>query len=187
MKTLQLLSLFILSVVIFSCTTADEGPQGPPGPEGPEGQPGESAYVFEYSGVDFLAPDYEVVLPYPEDFEGVTSDVALVYLLWDVTTDGDGNQLEVWRQLPQTVHTANGKINYNFDFTTIDVRLFLVPEFDPILLEPIDTDDWVVRTVIVPGNFWGSRNAIDFSDYKAVEEAFGLPEFDAKEAKKRRN
>lgn len=186
MKTQQLLSLTILSIVLFSCSNASEGPAGPPGPEGPEGQPGESAYVFEYSNVDFVSPDYEVILPYPEDFEGISSDVALVYLLWDVTTDNEGNQLEVWRQLPQTIQTSFGDINYNFDFTTVDVRVFIVPEFDPINLEPIDTDDWVVRTVIIPGSYWGGRTTIDYSDYNAVKEALGLPEFESKTIKKRR-
>lgn len=183
MKTLQAILLLFVSLTIISCSQESVGPQGP---EGPQGEPGESAYVFEQSDVDFIAPDYEVIIPFPEDFEALDSDVALVYLLWDVTTDNNGNQLEVWRQMPQTIHTDLGKIHYNFDFTKLDIRLFLIPEFDPSELLPIDTDDWVVRTVIVPGDFWGSRTSIDFSDYYAVEEAFGLPELDINTTKKRR-
>ena len=185
MKTLQSALVFILSFAVLACTQ-EVGPQGPPGPEGPQGAQGESAYVFEYDNVDFISPDYEVILPYPEDFEALSSDVALVYLLWEVTEDNNGNPLEVWRQLPQSIQTELGDINYNFDFTLVDVRLFLVPEFDPANLQPIDTDDWVVRTVIVPGSFWGSRHSIDLSDYNAVKEAFGLPEFDQHSTKKRR-
>ena len=183
MKRIQSVFVLLIAIIALSCTKEVIGPAGP---EGPQGEPGESAYVFEYANVDFVAPDYEVFLPYPDDFEGVSSDVAIVYLLWDVTTDDDGNQLEIWRQLPQTIHTELGEINYNFDFTSIDVRLFLIPEFDPVELQPIDTDDWVVRTVIIPGNFWGSITSIDYSDYYAVKEAFGLPDLVTRSTVKRR-
>ena len=186
MKTLRSAFVLLLSIAFLSCIQ-ETGPQGPPGPGGPQGAQGESAFVFEYSGVDFVSPEFEVILPYPEDCESLDSDVALVYLLREVTTDGNGNQLDVWRQLPQTIQTEIGNIYYNFDFTVVDVRLFLVPEFDPALLQPIDTDDWVVRTVIVPGNFWGSRHSVDLSDYNAVKEAFGLPELGDHKTEKRRN
>ena len=188
MKSL-LLPLAILSIIITSCTTSSVGPEGPPGqegPVGPEGAQGESAFVFEYTDVDFTTPDYEVVLPYPDDFEGIASDVLLVYLLWEVTTDSDGNNVEIWRQMPQTVYTEMGQIQYNFDFTIFDVRLFMTTEFDAELLKPIDTDDWIVRAVIVPGNFWGSRSSIDHSDYFAVKEAYGLPELTQKSLVQRR-
>ncbi|HAK45881.1 MAG TPA: hypothetical protein DCO79_08190 [Spirochaeta sp.] len=189
MKRLQLLLMAILVISISSCTTKTIGPPGPQGdvgPAGPTGAAGESAFVFEYSNVDFVGPDYDVFLNYPADFEGLESDVTLVYLLWETTTDGDGNALEVWRQVPQTIFTQNGLINYNFDFTRIDFHLFLTTEFDPVLLEPIDTDDWIVRAVIVPGDFWGGRTSVDHSDYYAVQKAYGLPDMPARSATDRR-
>ena len=189
MKTLQQLLIAILAISLAACTTETIGPPGPPGPTGPEGPTGaqgESAFVFEYSNVDFIGPDYEVFLSYPDDFTGLESDVTLVYLLWEVTTDGDGNDLEIWRQLPQTIFTANGLLNYNFDFSRIDFNIFLTTEFDPSLLEAIDTDDWIVRAVVVPGNFWGGRTSVDHSDYNAVKEAYGLPEMPTHIAAKRR-
>lgn len=182
--------LIAIATFALSCTTeviGPVGPQGPQGPQGPEGVPGENAYVFEYSDVDFLAANnFEVYLDYPADFEGLDSDVALVYLLWDVVTDGDGNPLEVWRQVPQSLLTSNGLLMYNFDFSKVDVHLFLAAEFDLNLLEPIDTDDWIVRVVVVPGQFWGGRSNVDHSDYHAVAEAYGLPEFDIHDAITRR-
>jgi hypothetical protein len=183
-RTMKNLSILfgLLIILTFSC----EEKVGPQGPEGPAGAAGENAHLFEYSNVDFAAPEYDVVLAYPDDFEGRESDVALVYLLWEVTTDNDGNNLEIWRQMPQTVYTENGQIQYNFDFTMFDTRLFLTTEFDPTLLEPIDTDDWIVRVVIVPGNFWGARTALDHSDYNAVKEAYGLPELNPHKLTKRR-
>ena len=185
MKTLQQLLWGILVISLSACTTetiGPPGPQGPEGPAGPTGAQGESAILFEYSNVDFTAPNYDVFLNYPDDFTGLESDVTLVYLLWEV----DENGLEIWRQLPQTIFTINGLLNYNFDFTTIDFHLFLSINFDASLLDPQDTDDWIVRAVIVPGNFWGGRTSVDHSDYNAVKEAYGLPEMPKHIVAKRR-
>jgi hypothetical protein len=185
MKRLQKLMLALLAISLYSCTQ-NIGPAGPEGPQGPEGAPGTNAFVFEYTNVDFTAPNYEVFLDYPPDFNGLESDVTLVYLLWDVTTDNNGNELEIWRKVPQTIFTVNGLLNYNYDFSKIDFRVFLTTDFDPALLQPIDTDDWVVRAVVVPGNFWGGRTTIDFSDYYAVKEAYGLPDLPSRTTQKRR-
>ena len=175
----------ILVISIAACTTetiGPPGPQGPEGPTGPTGAQGESAILFEYIEVYFIGPDYDVILPYPDDFEGLDSDVTLVYLWWEV----DENGLEIWRQLPQTVYTIDGFLNYNFDFSKVDVKLYLTFDFDSNLLAPVDTDDWIVRTVIIPGNFWGGRTSVDLSDYYAVKEAYGLPEMPTHTATKRR-
>ena len=167
-------SIFILAILgMASCIEESVGPQGPEGPQGPAG---ESGYVFEYENVSFTAPDYEVILPYPDNFESLSSDVALVYLLWDVV-DIDGIDTEVWRQIPQTLLTEAGLLQYNFDFTMVDVRLFMEADFDMSLLGAIDTDDWVVRVVIVPGDFWNSsRIAAEELAYEDLEEMLGLPD-----------
>ena len=126
--------------------------------------------------VSFTAPDYEVFLSYTDDFEGLESDVALVYMLWDVQTDSNGDPLEIWRQVPQTVLTPSGLLQYNFDFSMVDVHLFLDAEFNLNTLTAVDTDDWVVRVVVVPGDFWTSgRSSVDHSDYDAVIKHYGLP------------
>jgi len=171
----------ILSALLFTVFACDgpEGPVGPPGPQGPigpTGAQGESGFVFEWEQVDFVDPDYEVFLTYPDDFEGFDSDVALVYLLWDVQ-EIDGVDTEIWRPLPQTIVTDGGILQYNFDFSKLDVRLFLDAEFPLADLDPIDTDDWVVRVVVVPGSFWNGRSqAVDYSDYNQVKEVLGLPD-----------
>jgi hypothetical protein len=157
-----------------------EGPAGPTGPRGPEGPAGESGYVFEYENVDFTGPDYEVFLNYPNDFEGLASDVALVYFLWGVDNVG-GQDLEIWRQLPQTSILPEGTLVYNFDFTLQDVRLFLQADFLLDQLTAIDTDDWIVRIVIVPGSFWASNRVGDYMEYNNLKEALGLPDLPAHE------
>ena len=174
----NLLLPFSLSIFALFSSCVDEGPIGPMGPQGPQGPagndgaPGESGYVFEYEDINFTASnDYAVLLEYPNDFEGLDSDVALVYFLWAVDDSGT----EIWRQLPQTIFTEFGILQYNFDFTKFDVNLFLDADFNLDFLGAGDTDSWVARVVIVPGDFWNSGR-IDFSDYHQVKEALGLPD-----------
>ncbi len=168
--------LFVLAVVMAAC----EGPVGPIGPQGAPGVPGQDgvnieSFVFEYEDVDFIAPDYSVLLEYP-NFTALNSDVTLAYLLWDIV-DIDGEPVDVWRALPQTILTEDGMIQYSYDFTKYDTQLFLNTDFDPALLGPIDTDDWIVRLVVVPGKFFdpnGKMEHVDLSDYHAVIEAMGV-------------
>ncbi|MDN5213607.1 hypothetical protein QQ020_16160 [Fulvivirgaceae bacterium BMA12] len=171
----NILTLLILSTFAFACT--DEVPvPGPPGPEGlpgVDGKDGEEAYTFEWI-VDFEDPDYSVLLPFPDDFTMLDSDVALVYALWDTETV-DGEELEIWRQLPQNIFTDDGLLQYNFDFTVSDVSVFLDAEFPLSTLGPNFTDDWVLRVVVIPAQFENNgRLATDYSDYRAVAERFGL-------------
>ena len=176
--------IFVALLFSFTGCSEDVGPEGPPGPPGsqgpvgPTGAQGESGFVFEWEQVNFEAPNYEAILGYPDDFEGFDSDVALVYLLWDVQ-EVDGVDTEIWRALPQTVITNDGILQYNFDFSKFDVRLFLDAQFSFDNLTSTDTDNWVVRVVVVPGSFWNGRTKpVDYSDYNQVKEAFGLPELE---------
>ncbi len=175
MKTILNLWIFAMIAVLSSCIS-ETGPVGPQGPQGEQGLQGESGYVFEYEDVDFTAPEYEVFLPFPDDFESLNSDVALVYLLWDVVKVDDVDT-EVWRQVPQNIITNEGLLQYNFDFSMLDVRLFMDAEFNMDLLAANDTDDWVVRVVIVPGDFWNSaRLSSSELSYSDVKEMLGLPD-----------
>lgn len=182
MKTFTKLLFVLLLIGLFSCydeTVVVEGPPGPQGISGATGAAGESGYVFEFSDIDFVAPEYEVFLPFPNDFEVLTSDVVLVYLLWDVQ-DVDGIATEVWRPLPQTVFTFDGTLQYNFDFTLLDTRLFLDANYPLDWLEARDTDQWIARVVVAPGNFWGSGRLANVPSYEEVKGTLGLPELDTK-------
>lgn len=185
-----IIALTIVTVAVLSSCISDEvgpvGPQGPQGPQGDQGPKGDSGYVFEFEDINFADPDYEVYLPFPDDFETLTSDVAIVYLLWDVV-DVDGQDVEVWRPLPQAIFTDDGLLQYNFDFTTLDVRLFMSADFDMGQLGAIDTDDWIARVVIVPGDFWNnSRLQSGDISYEFLEEALGLPELPTPATKQNR-
>jgi hypothetical protein len=173
MKKLILFMSAIAMVSIISCTT-EYYDSGIPGPQGPQGPSGESSFVFEYTEVTFFAPDFEVILEHPVGFQGVSSDVALVYFLWD-QQDINGSLVDVWRPLPQQVFAPFGTIQYNYDFTANDVRLFMEGNFSAADLAPIDTDDWVVRVVIVPGDFWSGGRA-SYPAYSDVIKQFDYEE-----------
>lgn len=171
--------LFILSLLTILTLNGcvQEGPRGPQGPQGPEGPAGldaEMAHVFEFENINFTSPTYEVFLDYPNDFDGLDSDVALIYLLWG-TDNVNGEDVDVWRQLPQNVLTENGLLIYDFDFTKNDVRLFLDADYPLDLLTAIDTDDWIARVVVVPGEFWASNRMSKFIDYQELKETLNLP------------
>ena len=173
-------AIVILTIAGLTSCISDNvgpaGPAGPQGPEGPQGEKGESGFVFEYEDVDFTAPEYDVYLPFYGEFETLESDVALVYLLWDVV-EVDGIDTEVWRQVPQSIFTENGILQYNFDYTMVDVRLFMEATFDLNTLGASATDDWVVRIVIVPGDFWSnSRLNTDDIPYHELKEMLNLPD-----------
>ncbi len=143
MKTIIKAWIIVMITGLSSCSVDNVGPEGPMGPQGndgPKGDKGESGFVFEYEQLNFTAPNYELFLPFPDDFETLSSDVALVYLLWDVV-DVDGVATDIWRQIPQTILTDDGILQYNFDFSLDDVRLFMEAEFDLALLGAADTDD----------------------------------------------
>ncbi len=180
MATLNTKLLFVLAgLFLASCSEEfGNGPRGPEGPVGPDGVKGESGFLFEYSNISFTAPDFEVYLDYPQDFEGLESDMHLVYFLWDVQEDENGDPLDIWRLLPQTILTDVGLLQYNYDASRIDTRLFMDAEFDLEALGALDTDNWVVRVVVIPATNWNARIAVDFKDYQAVEKAYGLPELE---------
>lgn len=179
MKTLHLIIPSLFLALLTSCYHTTDigpvGPRGPQGPVGPAGAPGENAFVFEWTDVNFTAPDYSLVLDYPNDFDGLSSDVALVYFLWDVYMADNGKEVEVWRALPQSVLTPDGLLIYNYDFTQYDVRLFLNAEFPLDWLGAIDTDNWIVRVVVVPGDFWNGRST-SMPDYQELVATYNLPE-----------
>lgn len=184
MKTLLLL---LSATFLYSCVYYEEvGPRGPAGPQGPVGAQGESGYLFEFSDVNFVAPSFEVILPYPSNFEGLLSDVPLAYLLWDVQ-EVDGEITEIWRPLPQTLFTDFGTLQYNFDHTPNDIRLFLDANYPLEWLGSIDTDEWVVRVVIVPSEYFQGGRVGQVPSLQQLVSDLGLPQMETPEFDKKRN
>ena len=164
MKRLYIL-LAIVTLGLSGCYY-DRGPRGYDGRDGIDGVDGEESFVFEYE-FSFTAPDYSILLNLPNTFTMLDSDVALVYLLWEVENDGT----EIWRALPQTLYFSDGALVYNYDFTKFDVSVFLDGTVNFDGLGANTTDNWIARVVVVPGQFAGR---IDYSDYEAVKSQFNL-------------
>lgn len=170
----------VLALVINECT-GPVGPVGPKGDPGDQGPAGESSYVFEFDNINFTAPNYDVLLTYESTFEGFDSDVTLVYLLWG-TDQENGETVDIWRPLPQTIFKSGGQLVYNYDFTKNDVRLFLTADFSLDDLKAIDTDNWVARVVVVPGNFWTSARldkSIGYDDLLELLKLNGISVIDS--------
>lgn len=144
--------------------------EGPMGPEGLPGQDGSiiASKAFEIE-IDFTeANDYAHLEPY--GFKTLSSDVTLVYILWDVE-----NGKDIWRLLPQQIFLEEGVMQYNFDYTDVDVNIFLNATFPRSLLGNQWTTNQVFRVVVVPADLVGRPN---YSDYEATMERFNLSDQD---------
>jgi hypothetical protein len=178
MKQIKLLFGAILALIILSC----EGPTGPPGPPGFDGLDGQDGInilgqVLEIEGTFTPGNFYSLLYEFPQTVEVFESDVVLVYLLWDVVEDSNGDPLDIWRLLPQTRILDQGLLQYNYDFTFLDVSIFLESDFDLGTLNPADTDNQVFRIAIVPAEF-AQTSKIDTSNIEAVLSSLNIREID---------
>ena len=152
--------LLLALTAFFSC----EGPVGPPGIPGEDGGLMLGS-IFEIEG-DFKASnDYRLIFNSPGDFEIYDTDVVLVYILWEVV---DG--LDVWRLLPQTVALPEGIIQYNFDYTVVDVQVFMEGTIPPEDWLPAETDNQVFRIAVLPADF-ATNKSNDLSDFNSILNA----------------
>ncbi len=99
------------------------------------------------------------------------SDMILVYHLYGVENGAD-----VWRLMPQTYYfDLGGELDYNFDFTSFDVNIFMDANFNMNTLSPAWTQNQTFRIVIIPGFFSGKQsNKVDFNDYEATLKAYNI-------------
>lgn len=156
MKTMKtFLLLFASLFIITSC----EGPMGPPGEDGDA----LLGSVFEMEGDFNAANQYQLYFDFPNDFKVYDSDVVLVYILWDVVTV-NGKNVDVWRPLPQTLVFDEGVLQYNFDYTVNDVRVFLETTLPAGSLLPAETQDQVFRIAVLPADFVASKSKPELND-----------------------
>jgi hypothetical protein len=163
MKTITSLFLILAMAVFSSC----EGPMGPPGLDGEDGFDGTSLLgsVFEIEGDFTDANGYELYYEFPSDFEIYDTDIVMVYMLWEVVEANDGSAIDVWRALPQTIVLDDGVIQYNFDYTVADVKVFM--EFTVSELLPAETDGQVFRIAVLPAD-WAMDKSIDINSLNSV-------------------
>jgi len=166
----KIISFLVLTIFIL---TSCEGPQGPPGYDGFDGEDGglivANAFQIE---VDFTpGNNYEVIEAY--GFEVFPFDVTLVYNAWE--TDNFGNP--IWRLLPQIVEFNEGQLQYNYDFTQDDVRIFLDGTIDFGLLGNEWTQNQLFRVVVIPAD---NVDAVNIQNLDEVLKAGNITKFDQK-------
>ncbi len=118
--------------------TACEGPQGPPGFDGFDGFDGVDGedgvnilgQVIDIEGSFAPENDYAIFYEFPQTIEVFETDIVLVYLLWEQTEDSNGEAIDIWRLMPQTRILDEGLLQYNYDYTFLDVNIFLESNFN---------------------------------------------------------
>lgn len=172
MKTITSLLFLFTAIFLTSC----EGPIGPEGPPGPAGADGQALLgsIFETDPINFTPQnEYSYLFGFPSDFEIYDGDIVLVYILWEQASTDNGGTTDVWRLLPQTVVLDDGVLQYNYDHTTADVKIFLEGNTDFNNLLPAETDNQIFRIAVVPAAFAQNKN-IDVTDFNAVMNSLHL-------------
>lgn len=135
-------AFLLMTAFLVSCGRGPTGPEGPPGPAGPEILP----TSFEFNADLLPFNNFEFIAEIPSSIEVFDSDVVVAFVL--ETEDGD---LEVWRQLPITEFNAKGTVLFDFDFTAVDIRIFLDANY--ILATSDGYEGVFIRAVHIPANF----------------------------------
>lgn len=174
--SLALVACFILT----SCSSDDRGPRGPEGPPGPPGDDGLIGTVFEVDGDFNAGNDYSLFRTYSDftDVEVFETDVVQVYLHVGQDTEVDGAPLDIWRALPQTYYEGEGSVIYNYDYTFLDINIFLDSNLDLASLGPEFTDNQIFRVAIIPASVFSENRNLDINDYQEVMSTLKIQEKD---------
>lgn len=126
------------------------GPSGPEGPQGPEGPAGPVGQAYEVQASFNEGNEYSVISAFPDEVEVLETDVVAVYLLWDVDED-TGN--DIWQPLPVSVFFDDGELQYGFDHTVADVKLFLTGDTNLNTVGDEFTQDQIFRVAVLPVDY----------------------------------
>jgi hypothetical protein len=164
MKKITLLIAFIGMIALQSCTVNEENDNV---------DNDTIAEVFELRNVNFSYNSstggyfiYRSLNP-----QIYASDNILIYRMSDLI---DSNT-PVWQLIPRTVYFGNGdELDYDYDFSKEDFTIYANGTYD-LSETPEYIFNQTFRIVIIPGYF-SSRRAVqvDFNDYNAVIETFGI-------------
>lgn len=165
MKKIAVLLMMAVLVLPLACV-------GPTGPVGPPGQDGVNIVgeVFEVNVNFTAANEYSEIFDFKPPI--LPGDMALAYIRWELQ-----GSTPIWRPLPQVVFLDEGLLQYNFDFSRNDFRLFLETTFSPSLLDNSWTRNQRFRILVIPADLLANAR-MDFSDYEAVMKYIGATEKD---------
>ena len=188
MKKATLIFGVFLTLIIASCgrdgIDGFDGRDGFDGLDGFDGADGVNilAQVIDIEGDLTPEGDYKILYEFPNTIEVFETDVVLVYILFDQIEDSNGEAVDVWRLLPQTLIVDQGLLQYNYDHTFFDVNIFLEADFDLGLLLSGDTDNQVFRIAVIPAETSG-KSSLDHINIDAVMTYLGVEEKDVQKVK----
>ncbi|MGM0744766.1 MAG: hypothetical protein ACQETF_05630 [Bacteroidota bacterium] len=165
----KLIKFFVTAIAMFLMLSGcgERGPVGPEGPRGLQGPAGPEVIPtsFEFEADLLQSNGFEFFQDIPAGIEVFESDVVLAYVLEDYLPDED---LEVWRQLPLTDFNSNGTVLINFDYTFVDVRIFMDANYN--LGAADEYSGLLIRAVHVPAGFLNNQKTIQLNDAKTFSE-----------------
>ena len=167
MKTIKTILMVSILSLFTGCVLETNRPY--------DGENGDSLIgsVFEIKGDFKPSNDFSLLYTFPGSFKVFSSDIVLVYILWEQVTDKYGKQQDVWRLLPQTIVLDEGLLQYNFDYTVRDVRIFLGGTIDLNTLLPAEALDQVFRIAVLPADF-AMDNSLDLKNFGLVLKALSI-------------
>lgn len=151
-------ALLLMTAFLVSCG-GPTGPEGPPGPPGPEILP----TSFEFNATLTPGNGFEFYEDIPGSIEVLDSDVVIAFVLEGV--DGD---LDIWRQLPVTEFNSKGTVLFDFDFTAVDVRVFLDANYNLTVSDGYE--GVLIRAVHIPANFAAKMKPGTLENVQSVNE-----------------
>lgn len=174
MKSRTSLFTVLITLLLFLSSCGERGPVGPIGPQGPQGAPGPEILPtsFEFNASLLPSNGFEFFSEIPSSIEVIDSDVVLAFVLEDYIPEDD---LEVWRQLPITEFNPRGTVLINYDFTLVDVRIFLDASYP--LGSADGYDELLIRAVHIPSNFASKLRPNAFENVTSpheLEEILGI-------------
>jgi hypothetical protein len=168
MKIFTGILILFSAVILSSC----EGDMGHPGMDGEDGD-ALLGTVFEIEGDFTVQNDYTLFYKFPNDFEIFDGDVVLVYILWEQETAANGELIDIWRLLPQTLVLDIGILQYNFDYTLADVKIFIDGDINFNDLLPAETDNQIFRIAVMPAALAQSKS-VDILNLSSVMKSMEL-------------
>ncbi|WP_163398796.1 hypothetical protein [Flavobacterium fluviatile] len=137
--------------------------------------------VFQLSNVNFgynATDGYNIY----EELDPLlfNDDVILIYRKIGTI---NGTNAPIWQQIPRTIYTANGELDYDFDFSNEHFIIYASGNYN-LSLTPQFLNNQTFRIVIVPGSPTGSAKSVnkeDYSDYNAVIKKYNIDDSNVKE------
>ncbi len=100
----------------------------------------------------------------------VESDVVLIFRKSGTINGGSA----IWQSIPRTLYLTQGDLDYDYDFSNVDILIKAGGTFDPGLA-PTYINNQTFRVVVVPAKT-GKNTSIDLTNYESVAKFYNIKE-----------